>query len=265
MIRLVVCDMDGTMIGHDEVIPTDAPAWIAALEKRGILFTVATGRSEGYMRSKAMEMGLLHPYIATNGATIMDGPSAVVRKQFPILPIRPLIELCYQEGLSVLFTIEGESRTERITPWIMKEGAKRSRPYQAEPFRPEEWETLSVDKVLIMDSVREGKILEIEQKLRAISGGFSYVRYQLKALELNAQNVNKATGLQTLSTILDIPLQEILVIGDDDNDIEMFQAAGHSAAVANASEKARIHAEYVCQNREFAGVKEAVSKFCGGN
>ena len=40
------------------------------------------------MREKVEEMGLCHPYIATNGATIMEGSKAVVRKQFPIAQFR---------------------------------------------------------------------------------------------------------------------------------------------------------------------------------
>lgn len=264
MVSLIVCDMDGTMIGHDEQIPAGAAAWIDDLENRGIKFTVATGRAEGYMRSKVAQMGLRHPFIATNGATIMDGDRAVLRKQFPIRPLQELVNECYREGMSVLFTFQGEERTENITPWIIREGEKRNHTYLAEPLSQEEWDTLRADKILIMDPVREGKILEMEKKLQAIPGEFLYVRYRLKALEMNERTANKAEALRELANILNVPMEEVLVIGDDDNDIQMFQAAGHSAAVGNVSDNARPFAEYVCQGREFEGVKEAAAYFCGG-
>ena len=161
MIKLVVCDMDGTMMGRDEIIPPGAAEWIAALEARGIMFTVATGRAEGSMREKAAQMGLRHPYIVTNGATIIDGDRAVLRRQFALKPLRELVEECYAAGMSVLFTFQGEERTERITPWIIREGEKRNRPYEAQPLADAEWAELRADKLLIMDTVREGKILEI--------------------------------------------------------------------------------------------------------
>lgn len=264
MIKLVVCDMDGTMMGRDEVIPAGAAEWIAGLEARGILFTVATGRAEGYMREKVARMGLRHPYIVTNGATIMDKGRAVLRRQFAIRPLRELIGTCYGLGMSVLFTFQGEERTENITPWIIREGEKRNRPYEAKPLSGREWEELRADKLLIMDPVREGKILEIEEKLRAIPGDFMYVRYRLKALELNEKAANKAAALKVLARHLGISMEEVLVIGDDDNDIQLFQTAGHSAAVGNVSDNARPYAEYVCQGQEFQGVMEAVEKFCGG-
>lgn len=263
MIKLVVCDMDGTMIGRDEVIPPGAAEWIAGLEARGIMFTVATGRAEGYMREKAAQMGLRHPYIATNGATIIDKGRAVLRRQFSLRPLRELIGACYASGMSALFTFQGEERTENITPWIIREGEKRGCPYEARPLTDREWDGLRADKLLIMDTAREGKILEIEERLRAIPGDFMYVRYRLKALELNEKNANKAAGLKLLAQRLGVSMDEVLVIGDDDNDIQLFQAAGHSAAVGNVSDNARPYAGYVCQGREFQGVQEAVEKFCG--
>ena len=263
MIKLVVCDMDGTMMGRDEIIPPGAAEWIAALEARGIMFTVATGRAEGYMREKAAQMGLRHPYIVTNGATIIDGDRAVLRRQFALKPLRELVEECYAAGMSVLFTFQGEERAERITPWIIREGEKRNRPYEAQPLADAEWAELRADKLLIMDTVREGKILEIEEKLRAIPGDFMYVRYRLKALELNEKGSNKAAALRLLVQHLGVSMDEVLVIGDDDNDIQLFQAAGQSAAVGNVSDNARPHAGYVCQGQEFQGVQEAVEKFCG--
>ena len=255
MIKLVVCDMDGTMIGHDEKIPPDAANFIAALEDRGVMFTVATGRAEGYMREKVMEMGLRHPYIATNGATIMEGNKAVVRKQFPIAQFRKVAEFAKELGMSVLYTFEGEERVEEITDWIIYEGKKRGIQYQPRPFSEEEWRTLCVDKILVMDPIREGKIDLLEEKVNASPGSFAYVRYRTKALEFNERSANKAAALGELANLLHVGLHEVLAVGDDDNDIEMFQAAGISAAVGNVSENARPYADYVCEGHQFEGVK----------
>ena len=262
MIKLVVCDMDGTMIGHDEKVPSDAAAFIADLEARGVMFTVATGRAEGYMRGKVAEMGLCHPYIVTNGATIMQGGRAVVRKQFPIAQIREVVNEAKRLGMSVLYTFEGEERVEEITDWITYEGNKRGITYQPQPFTEEEWNTLQADKILIMDPVREGKIFELEEKVKATPGDFTYVRYRNKAIEMNERSANKAAALGELARLLQVDLSQVLAVGDDDNDIEMFQTAGISAAVGNVSDNARPYADYICQGRQFDGVKEAVAKFC---
>ena len=262
MIRLVISDMDGTIIGRNEQVPAEAAEFISNLEAHGILFTIATGRSEGYMQSKIKQMGIRHPYIATNGATIMNGSCAVMRKQFSIAPLRQVLEHCRELGLSVMYTFMGEERTEFLSDWVLREGEKRGRPYTAEPFTEEEWACLKADKILIMDPARSGAVFEVEQLLNAVGSDAVYVRYRDKALELNEKTANKAAAIEKLIQILQVPMQEVLVIGDDDNDIEMFSAGCKSAAVGNVSENARPFADYVCRAALFDGVKEAVAHFC---
>ncbi len=262
MIRLVISDMDGTIIGRNEQVPAEAAEFISNLEAHGILFTIATGRSEGYMQSKIRQMGIRHPYIATNGATIMNGSCAVMRKQFSIAPLRQVLEHCRELGLSVMYTFMGEERTEFLSDWVLREGEKRGRPYTAEPFTEEEWVCLKADKILIMDPARSGAVFEVEQLLNTIESDAVYVRYRDKALELNEKTANKAAAIEKLIQILQVPMQEVLVIGDDDNDIEMFSAGCKSAAVGNVSENARPFADYVCRAALFDGVKEAIAHFC---
>lgn len=265
MIKLVVCDMDGTMIGHDEALAADTAEWITRLEQNHIMFSVATGRSEGYMRTKVQEMGLFHPYIVTNGATIMEGERAIVRRQFAIKPFQPVAEMAKALGMSAVYTLNGEERIEYETTWTAYEAQKRGVSYNPEPFSETEWLSLKADKILIMDPVRQGAINDIEKLINKIEMDAAYVRYRDKAVELNEKTSNKAAALKELAAMLGIGLEEILVIGDDDNDIEMFRAAGVSAAVANASPKAREAAAYVCSNKEFDGVKEAITRFCFNN
>lgn len=260
--KLVICDMDGTVIGRDERIPKDARDFIEKLGQRGIMFTVATGRSEGYMRDRIERMGITCPYIATNGATILHGDKVLRRVQFSIEPLRGVLNEARKLGMSVLYTFCGRERTEYITDWIIREGEKRGFAYQEEPFTEEEWKNLKADKLLIMDPARQGAIDEIERMLQAVQSDALYVRYRNKALELNEKSANKAAAVTRLAELLGIALDEILVIGDDDNDIEMFQMGCKSAAVSNVSENARPFASYVSHLPEFQGVKEIVRKFC---
>lgn len=262
MIKLIVCDMDGTIIGHDEKIPAAAPAFIQKAERKGIMFTIATGRSEFFMKSKIRELGITLPYIATNGATIMRGDEAILRLQFPIAPLRPVLQAAQKLNMSILYTINGIERTEYVNDWVGHEGAKRNITYKAEPFSEEEWQAIKADKILIMDSERNGNIFRIEELIKNTASEATYVRYKNKAIELNEHTTNKAVALLNLIDILQVPIEDVLVIGDDDNDIEMFQAACNSAAVGNASPRAREFAGYQCKANEFEGVQEAICAFC---
>lgn len=254
--------MDGTLIGRDEQLPPGVADLVDGLEGRGIRFSIATGRSEDFMAPYAAAMGLRCPYIASNGATLMDGPRALRRKQFPIAQVRTILQTAEDMGFSLIFTSNGVDRIPRLTPWIEKEGRKYGKTYTAQPFTEADWAAYRIEKVLIMDDVRDGRIGAIEALCKATPGDFSYVRYRDKAVELMERTATKATALVELAKLLDIPMSDILAVGDDDNDIQMFQLAGVSAAVSNVSANARPFAHYVCARPQFDGVLEAVARFC---
>lgn len=262
MIQMIVSDLDGTIAGASEKLPDELTKLIQAIEDAGYIFTLATGRSDGYMKERIAQMKLRRPYIANNGATIMQESQCLMRKQFAISGLREISEKAHQLGLSIIYTFDGSERVTEITPWIVHEGEKHHCTYHAEPFTEKEWNSLKSDKVLIYDKSRSGVIREFEPLCAKISDA-SYVRYGEKAIELMHITANKASGLRKLCTLTGIPMQNVLAIGDDTNDAEFLREAGIGVAVANAQEAAKSCADFVCTKPEFEGVKEAISKFCG--
>lgn len=262
MVKLIVCDMDGTMVGRSEALPEGIAEFIEKIESAGIMFTVATGRSDGYMGSRIQKMGLKRPYIANNGASIMEGEKPLMRKQFPISDIREIVPVAEELHMSIIYTFEGVERVTAITPWIIHQGEKHHKEFVAEPFTEEEWSSLKADKILIYDPSRCGSIARIEE-LCADLPHASEVRYGDKAVELMEKTANKGTGLLELLSILDVDRSEVLAIGDDTNDVLMFQTISNSAAVANAKPAALAVASYICRAEEFEGVKEAIRALCG--
>lgn len=262
MIQMIVSDLDGTIVGASEQLPEELAQVIQKIEAAGYIFTLATGRSDGYMKKRIAQMQLRRPYIANNGATIMQENRCLMRRQFPIAGLRAISKRASELGLSMLYTFSGTERATEITPWIVHEGEKHGCVYRAEPFSEEEWASLKADKVLIYDKSRCGVIHEFESLCAQVPEA-SYVRYGEKAIELMHSSANKASGLRELCTRMGIPMENVLAIGDDTNDVEFLREAGVGAAVANAQDAAKACADFVCTKPEFEGVKEAVAKFCG--
>ena len=92
MIRLVVCDIDCTLIDKDEVLPKEALEMKRKLEEKGVYFSLATGRTESMAQNYVDALDLSIPYVATNGATVVLKDKVVRRLQIPVLPLRPFIE-----------------------------------------------------------------------------------------------------------------------------------------------------------------------------
>lgn len=85
MIKLIVTDVDGTIVGKDEVLHQEYIDYVRKLQERGILYTIATGRTVGLAEAYVRALGITVPYVAGNGGCIMRGADCRVPKNDPAL------------------------------------------------------------------------------------------------------------------------------------------------------------------------------------
>lgn len=81
------------------------------------------------------------------------------------------------------------------------------------------------------------------------------------ALHLTDPEVDKGKGLKELADLLGYNVENIMCIGDSENDIDFFSGGGFKVAVANACDELKELADYVCENKYGDGVSEAIDKF----
>jgi len=81
------------------------------------------------------------------------------------------------------------------------------------------------------------------------------------ALHLTDPEIDKGIGLAELAELLDYNIENIMCIGDSENDIDLLRAGGFKVAVANACDELKEIADYVCENKYGDGVAEAIDKF----
>jgi hydroxymethylpyrimidine pyrophosphatase-like HAD family hydrolase len=81
------------------------------------------------------------------------------------------------------------------------------------------------------------------------------------AIHITDPLVNKGSSLILLARDLGIEPQEIMAIGDSENDLEFLEVAGVKVAVANAEQELKSLADYVSQKPYGDGVKEAIERF----
>lgn len=262
MVKLVISDMDGTLIDRDEVLPEKAVNIVHALKEKGIMFTIATGRVECMADAYIKKLGITIPYIACNGVTIVDKQKILKRNKIPLKGLRNIVEQADRMNMSLVYSIGGKETVYKVTPWIMAQRDTFNRYFDTHIFTEQEWESLYIDKLMIMDDVREGAIGILEELCKKLPDMYGFTRYTNKAVEIVNKNSTKASALQALSQYLDIKLENVLAIGDHQNDIEMLREAGVGVAVGNATEEAKKAADFVAQGRCIDGVEEAVKKYC---
>ena len=124
-----------------------------------------------------------------------------------------------------------------------------------------EWEDLKIQKLLLIDPEKPGRIDEVLKHLEPYKEHLNIVQYDARSADIMAKDSNKAMGIINVAKALQIELANVMAVGDAQNDIEMIQQVGQGVAVANAKDELKQHADYVCENNNAAGVLEAVNKF----
>ena len=113
-VRLVVADVDGTLVTPDKVVTPRARAAVQALADAGIAFTITSGRPPRGMRMLIEELRLRGPIAAFNGGLLVRTDLSVIRKHvMPSAIVPSVIEMLSKGGLEVWIYTDTEWRVTR--------------------------------------------------------------------------------------------------------------------------------------------------------
>ena len=79
-----------------------------------------------------------------------------------------------------------------------------------------------------------------------------------RSLEITVKGINKGSGLKHLSSIVNIPLEEMVVFGDSANDLPMFAVAGYSVCIGSANDQAAKNAKLIAPDCDKDGLSWAL-------
>ena len=258
-IRLVVSDIDGTLIRRGEGFPKEVEQAAAELKKRGILFTFASGRLPYMITPFAESLGIEIPVCACNGTLIYRKDEILENHPLRLLELRPLIETALLREMTVLYSLNGTEYCMRENEAVRRKQAERGSYHPIRPVREEEWESLWADKVNISDEQGEiSSLLEWEQPLE---GSCEITHYGNQGLEIVRAGFGKIYGVRQICAGLGISMQ-VLAIGDNENDNEMLTQAGIGAAVGNAEAATKACADLTARKESGAGAAEIIRRIC---
>jgi hydroxymethylpyrimidine pyrophosphatase-like HAD family hydrolase len=114
--------------------------------------------------------------------------------------------------------------------------------------------------ILLAEPAERERLLE--KFSREIEGRASLARSEPEYLEIMAPGVNKGAALRALADYFEIATDEIVAVGDSDNDREMLETAGIGVALANARDSTKAVADKITNrtNNE-AGLAEAIREY----
>ena len=257
-IYLVAVDMDGTLLHNDKSISDYTINVLRKIVEKGILLVPASGRPLNGMKAAVLNnvKGIKYA-ICSNGAMLMDVQKEKSISETGIPTEKALEALTYLEQFPVAVYVHTDRGTFRAEGWE-KTGLSEKYPY----IRFSEGTVKNLGEFLRTSGVNVMKmgayILtdELAQKLLEKGSpipGIAFLRSGDGIIELNSTNASKGNALCILCEKLGIQLENVLAIGDNENDISMLQAAGISAAMENAEDDVKQAAKFVAGNNEEDG------------
>jgi Cof subfamily protein (haloacid dehalogenase superfamily) len=262
--KLLALDLDGTTLGPGlEIQPVVSDA-IAAAQAQGVRVTLATGRMFASTRPYAKQLNIHDPLICYQGALIRDPitgevyqhvvtPGDLAAEAIGMLLERDIFLLAYiDERLCVA---EQRPELDQYLQWH-PEGIEVVIDPELAALAREQPPT----KLLF---VADPPIVEREiARLAAhFAGRLSAVRSHALFGELTALGISKGAALATLAARLGIPREQVVAIGDHENDLPMIEWAGLGLAMGNAIPAARALADAVIPPVEEAGVAWAIEHY----
>ncbi len=259
--KLLLADVDGTLVTKDKVLTERAVAAVRALRGRGIGFAITSGRPPRGMAMLIEPLGIDTPVAGFNGGMWVNPDlSPIEARTLPRAVADRSVELLQQAGLDV-WVYSGED-------WLLRDARA---PHAAR----EEWTVKFPPKVVadfgaaldhavkivgVSDDVPRMEAAE-KQVQEVLGGTASAARSQPYYLDITHPEANKGFAIGYLAQRMGLKPEEIATIGDQPNDVLMFRRSGLSIAMGNASQAVQAQANEVTTSSEDEGFASAVERF----
>ncbi|MDN7146323.1 sugar-phosphatase [Liquorilactobacillus mali] len=266
-IKLVAIDIDGTLVNSQKELTKKVKETITQAKERNIKVVICTGRPISGVRKLLKELELDNQdeqYVVCFGGAVVQTTAGKIISSQPITYQNYLDLEKLARKLNLHFHAISEDRiytaNKDIGYYTVYESNLVSLGISYRT--PDEMSNINLIKAMFID---EQAILD-----KAISnwGPFSKMENELVFtksapfyLEANAKGVNKGNALSKLGAVLGITPDEIMAIGDEQNDLSMIKFAGLGVAMKNAIPQVKEAASVTTDDNDHDGVAKAIQKY----
>jgi Cof subfamily protein (haloacid dehalogenase superfamily) len=260
-ISLVLADVDGTLVTEQKVLTERAQRAVRALHEAGIRFAITSGRPPRGMAMLFDALALDTPIAGFNGGLFVTPDLTILaQKTVPADIARQAIDLIRQHGLDA-WVYRGNDWliTKADAPHVAREAWTVKFPPTVVAHVDEHFDQIA--KIVgVSDDLEMVKRCEAEAQA-AFAGHATAARSQPYYLDITNKDANKGAVVEYLSSHLSLPVEEIATIGDQPNDVLMFNRSGFSIAMGNASAEVKSQAKATTDSYNDEGFAKAIERF----
>jgi Cof subfamily protein (haloacid dehalogenase superfamily) len=264
-IRLLLSDVDGTLVTNDKVVTQAARDAAKDLRGAGIMLAIASSRPARGMAMLVEPLGLTAPMVGCNGAIL-------VAPDLSVIETRPLTAAAAAETVTFLTEQGLDIWVYTESDWLVRDAkaphvAREAWMLQFDPVTVSAFDDSHLAKALKIVGVSDDHALVETSETKAqsrLGANASATRSAAHFLDITNPAANKGAAVSVLASRLKLDNQQIATIGDMPNDVLMFRQSGLSIAMGNASDAVKAAATAVTDTNENNGFAKAVRRFVLG-
>lgn len=269
-IRLIALDMDGTLLDPSGSLSPRSDEVLTKALARGVQIAIATGRALSALPQEVAARPGIRYAITSNGSSIYDlsTGSRIYSNDLPPDRVLEILGIISQFPVAIEAFVEGRTYAPadyvadpanyQIPPKSFSYVKTTRTPVQdiAAFIREHRGRMEGLD-IVTCDMALKERIRRQTERIQGIHITSSVPHY----LEFSGQDSNKGTALAHLARLLTIPREQILAVGDGENDLEMIRFAGVGVAMGNGCKALKKAADHVTGANDEDGAARAIETF----
>ena len=288
MIKLVACDLDGTLFNSNMEISEENRKAIVAAQNNGIEFLVATGRAPKESKILLKDANIQTGFINLNGALVFDvNNNLIVKHPLPQEKANKLISYLNNAGFYYEILTAEHVYSQDLSQRIAKVAHVMVNLNPGMTFKEAVASTASsksilnitqvnsfddfynnfaeeIMKIIVFDSRGPAAFTETKDFIDKL-GGLVVSSSSINNIEINFEKAQKGIALLDYAKAKGIEISETAAIGDNLNDISMIRDAGVGVAMGNAVSAIKQIADIETTTNNENGVAKILNKFIAEN
>ncbi|MEG0452114.1 MAG: HAD family hydrolase [Coprobacillus sp.] len=265
--KLICVDIDGTLACDDKSIPEENKKALRKAYQNGINIAIASGRSVMSIQSIIQDLNIPCYAICLNGAYIEANQNIIGHHPFSSRQLQKAYEIVEEDEVHATFSTPSLSiRNHDVSKEWKKqiETGSLKADYIVAKSKQEYKQLIDQHQ----DKIVKISILEKEsQKYKKIRTDFenlnlfSVVKSDVDYIDVTDVNCTKGQAVQELANHLNIALENVVCIGDNENDMEMIEIAGLGIVMENGVQSLKAKADFITKDNNHFGVAYAIENY----
>lgn len=258
-IKLIATDIDGTILKYNYEFNQEVKDCIKELTLNGINVVLVTGRMHTATKHIAEELALKTPIISYQGGLVKLGEEILYERNLDVEHTREIITWAKKNNIHLNLYLNDELYVEKDSLTVQRYIKQGVPSFKIKSFDKLKLE--KINKMLLINFEDENKVTMWKEYLEVKYKNIHVVKSTPHFCEISHLEARKSCAVDFLREYWGLKKEEILTIGDQNNDIDLFKAGGIKVAMGNATEELKSVADYITDTVNNNGFVKAIEKF----